>query len=146
MKRGRSCVCRFSKVRQPVVQIRSAAQQLLLTAACLICCRTMSLCTSPNPCAECRGRVNYICISWCWLGNPPIHTPKSRAFVDVFTTMNLQITEKLQCLSGRLLLCFRCCDGFRVKNAGKKSNRMHPGVHKTFNLVKKHINSSYTPY
>lgn len=51
-----------------------------------LCC-TMSLCTSPNPCAEYRSRVNYICIRWCWLHNPFIHTPQSRA-IDMFTAMN----------------------------------------------------------
>lgn len=60
------------------------APQFLFTAACLICCYTMSLCTPENPCSECRRRVNYICISWCWPDNPLIHMPQSSASSCVY--------------------------------------------------------------
>lgn len=74
---GRSCVCRFTRVQ-------GDAPQFLFTTACLICCCTMSLCTPENPCSECRRRVNYICISWCWPDNPLIHTPQSSASSCVY--------------------------------------------------------------
>lgn len=79
------------------------AQRLLLTAACLICCCTMSLCTSPNPCAECRRRVNYICISWCRLDNPFIHTPQSSASRCVYHDESPTLSSQNACLGG---FCF----------------------------------------
>lgn len=79
------------------------AQQLLLTAACLICCCTMSLCTSPNPCAECRRRVNYICISWCRLDNPFIHTPQSSASRCVYHDESTTQSSHSACMGG---FCF----------------------------------------
>lgn len=60
----------------------------------------MSLCTSPNPWAECRRRVNYICISWCWPDNPFIHTPQSSASRCVYHNESPTLSSHNVCLGG----------------------------------------------
>lgn len=96
-KEGEAVFAEFSSL------LSSVAEQLLLNAAFLICCCTMSLCTSPNPCAECRRRVNYICISWCRLDNPFIHTPQSSASRCVYHDESQTPSSHNACLGG---FCF----------------------------------------
>lgn len=85
----RSRVCRFGRVQRTCCpDLGGETLQLLLTVACLICYRTMSRCTCENPCADCKRRVNYICISRRWPANPSIHTYRNQVLVDVFTSIN----------------------------------------------------------
>lgn len=85
----RSRVCRFGRVQRTCCpDLGGKTLQLLLTVACLICCRTMSRCTCENPCADRKRRVNYICISRRWPANPSIHTRRNQVLVDVFTSIN----------------------------------------------------------